>query len=161
MGSSPSPGLRRWWAFLALLAPLGTIGCGGVGTISGTVYFDGKPLKAGNVTFISTGRPSVSTKINEDGTYQTEPISAGEVKICVETESWSPRGRNMGGLVKPPPGQKSPAGPSVDSAEKRKRYIKIPAIYSNPEETPLRYTVTRGGQTHDIKLDPVADPAKK
>jgi len=155
---SPSPGLRRWWAFLALLAPLGMTGCGGgTGTLSGKVYYDGKPLKGGNITFVCTGKPSISTKINEDGSYQTEAISAGTtVKICVETESWNPRGKTMGGMNKPPPGQTSPAtAPSGGGAEMLKRYVPIPMIYSDPEQTPLTYTVERGSKTHDIKLDPV------
>jgi len=162
MGLSPSPGLRRWWAFLALLAPLGMIGCsGGTGTVSGKVYYDGKPLKGGNVTFISTGKPSISTKINEDGSYQTEAISVGTVKICVETESWNPRGKTMGGMNKPPPGQTSPAAPSGSGADMLKRYVPIPVIYSDPEKTPLTYTVTRGSQTHEIKLDPAPGPGGK
>jgi len=163
MGRSPSPGLRRWCAFLALLVPLGTIGCGGgTGTLSGKVYYDGKPLKGGNMTFICTGKPSISTKINEDGSYQTEGISAGPVKICVETESWNPRGKTMGGMNKPPPGQTSPAtGPKSSGAEMLKRYVWIPPIYADPDQTPLTYTVTRGNQTHDVKLEPLANPGEK
>src|SRR5262249_34694543 len=153
MGLSPSPRLRRCWAFLALLAPLGLTGCGGTGTLSGKVYYDGKPLKGGNVTFICTGKPSISTKINEDGSYQTETISTGTVKICVETESWNPRSGGMGGMNKPPPGQTSPSGPSLSAAEMAKRYVAIPGIYANPETTPLTYTVERGSRTYDIKLD--------
>jgi hypothetical protein len=164
MGLYASPGPRRWWGFLALalLAPLAISGCGGgTGTLSGTVYYDGKPLKGGNVTFICTGKPSISTKINEDGRYQTEPIAVGPVTICVETESWNPRGKTMGSLVKPPPGQKSPAAPSGSGAEMVKRYVPIPLIYGDPEKTPLTYTVTRGSQPYDVKLEPVGGQGGK
>jgi hypothetical protein len=141
---------------LALLAPLGMIGCGGggTGTISGKVYHEGKPLKGGNITFISAGKPSISTKINEDGSFQTEAIAVGEVKICVDTEAWNPRGKTMGGMNKPPPGQTSPAGAASGSgAEMLKRYTPIPLKYADPEKTPLTYKVTRGSQTYDVQLE--------
>jgi len=163
MRLSASPGPRRWWALLALLAPLGVIGCGGgTGTVSGTVYYDGKPLKGGNVTFVCAGKPSISTKINEDGTFQTEPVSAGDVKICVETETLNPAGKRTNMAYQPPAGQKNPAGSSTTgAADMAKRYVRIPPIYSDPNSTPLTYTVKRGSQTHEIKLDPVSGEGGK
>src|SRR5688572_10066181 len=105
----PSP---KWLGtFLVLLSSLLANGCGrSSAKVSGQVFYNGELLKGGNVTFVSTeGKPSVSTHINEDGTYTLERAPTGKVKICVETESLNPK-KTKAKQYSAPEGQKAPEG---------------------------------------------------
>src|SRR5262245_47013894 len=110
MGFSPLRGLVGGGTLLVLLAVM-TSGCGpGVGTVSGKVFYQGKVVKGGNVTFVSSeGRPSLSATINEDGSYSVPKITAGAVKICVDTKSVNPSAAK-GVKYSPPKGMKAPEG---------------------------------------------------
>jgi len=150
-------GLGRWMTLLVLLAPLGLSGCGpGTATVSGKVTIDGKPLKAGNLTFIpsAAGKQSRGMTINENGEYKLEHVPVGPVTICVETESLNPAGKRMPPAYKPPAGQKAPEGfGSGDSAaEAAKRYVPIPKKYAEKDTSGLTYEVKSGSQEYDIEL---------
>jgi hypothetical protein len=152
MGRFAPRGLGRWEALLVLLVPLGTSGCGGSGTVSGKVLYNGKPLKGGNVTFV--GKRTVSSSIKDDGTYNCANVPAGEVTICVETDSLKPAGPQNKMHYKPPPGQQAPGGFDLgDTADAAKRYVAIPPKYKEPDTSPLKYTVRTGAQEKDISLD--------
>lgn len=77
---------------LALLAVIGVLlsGCSRpTGSITGTVSHNGKALKGGNVTFISTeGLVSDSGAIGDDGRYSVPQITSGKFKVCVDTSFW-------------------------------------------------------------------------
>lgn len=150
--SSRRPG--RWGAVLVLLAALGLSGCGSTATVSGKVFYKGAPLKGGNVTFVSTeGKSSLSTQINEDGSYTIPNVPVGTVTICVETESLNPAGKMRTPKYRPPPGQQAPegldAGNTTDTA---KRYMRIPPEYADPAKSGLTHTVSGPTQTRDIEL---------
>src|SRR5262245_12688033 len=89
---SPPRRLGRWGLFLILVVSVGLSGCGGAtGNISGKVSYKGAVLKGGSLTFVSSDKkPSVSTQINEDGTYTATRVPAGVVKVCVSTEALNP-----------------------------------------------------------------------
>ena len=157
-------------AFLAGAVAL--TGCGrAIGSVSGKVTHQGKVLKGGSVSFISTdGGQSFAAGIAEDGTYQVPNIASGEYKVCVETSSLK---QSAGG---PPPGMRGPAsrGPAKDIpppkdaqipegytpsspadmalAKMKKRYVEIPEKYSKAETTDLGFTADGGQQTFDIDL---------
>ena len=152
MGLSQSRGLGRWGALLALLVPLGASGCS-PGTVTGTVSYNGKMLRGGNVTFISTaGKRSATASIQEDGTYRLDKVPPGEVTVCVETASLKPAEGATARHYKAPPGMQAPGGLDEDPASKH--YTPIPEKYSKPEESGITYTVKGGSQTFDIKLPP-------
>jgi hypothetical protein len=128
-------------------------GCGDpTADIHGTVSHQGKLLKGGNITFIhQDGKSSLSFAINEDGTYKAMKVPAGEVKICVETESLNPGKVSKKTKYSPPPGQTAPEGfGSNDSSAKR--YMKIPDSYSKPDSTDLKLTVGSGTMEHNVEL---------
>jgi len=143
--------LGRARTFLVLLVALGLSGCGASGTVSGKVSYNGKNLKGGTVTFISSqGKASASTNINEDGTYTIDNVPAGDVKVCVDTSMLNPAGKSTH-HYSAPPGQKPPEG-LEDSTDTSKRYVEIPKDYAFQEKTTLTLTVKGGKQTHDIEL---------
>jgi hypothetical protein len=121
--------------------------------VSGKVYYNGKVLRCGNVTFISTeGKQSVSTRINEDGTYTLPTAPTGNVKICVETESLNPK-RLRGLKYSPPAGQKAPEGFESATTDIYQRYTWIPEHYADPEKSGLTYVVKSSTHEYDIKLE--------
>jgi hypothetical protein len=148
-------GRRLLGSCLAVFMFLLLIGCGaGKGTVSGKVLYKGQPLKGGNVTFSpeQEGATTLSSRIQEDGSYTVQGIATGPVKIAVETES-----------AKPPPTPQQlarrnvapvPGDPNAESKEGgASRYVKIPAKYKDSATSDLKYTVQRGSQSFDIKLD--------
>jgi hypothetical protein len=155
MGLSPSRGLPGWGTFLVLLALVALTGCGGsTSTVKGKVSYNGKLLKGGNVTFISTtsGKPSVSAPIMEDGTYLATGVPTGKVKICVETLSLNPAGKRTFPNYKPPGGQKAPGGLASSPEDMSKRYVEIPSAYSDADKTTLTCEVKGGTTEHNIEL---------
>jgi len=151
MALSPSRWPGKWGAFLLLAAAIVMTGCsGGLSTISGTVSYAGKPLKGGNLTFVSSGKPSVGTTIDKDGKYTAKGVPSGKVAVAVETESLNP-GRRGGMKYSPPPGQQAPAGLGAkeDTAD---RYVQIPPNYADPEQSGLTLEVKGGSQTYNIEL---------
>ena len=142
-----------------------------VGTVTGKVTYQGKPLKGGNVSFHSTeGRPSFASGIAEDGTYKVPDIQGGSYKVCVETASLKPsQGAPMMGpkVSGPPPDAKTgappkdadipegykPSAPAAgQTAANLKKYVAIPDKYAKPDQTDLTYEFKGGSDTVNIDL---------
>jgi hypothetical protein len=157
-------------AAVAAFAALTVAGCGRpVGSLSGKVTYNGKAIRGGNVTFVSTdGGSSFTGTITADGTYAVPQMAGGDYKVCVETASAKPATTSApggvlpaipkGAKVGPPPGANIPEGytPSdpgaMSKAAAEKRYTPIPAKYADPKDTDLTYTFKGGDQTFDIDL---------
>ncbi len=131
---------------LVLAAPLGLVGCNSaIGTVRGKVYYNGTLLKGGTVTFVCADGRAIPTGIREDGTYVLEQVPVGNVKICVDTSSLSPKSRK-GYAYEPPPGAKAPS-------RKSQEYVEIPGKYADPAQSGLTFAVKGGRQDHDVKLE--------
>jgi hypothetical protein len=126
-------------------------------SISGSVSFNGQPIKAGSMKFYTAQGVAYDAQLTGDGTYSATDIPEGELVITVETESISPHKtapqgaeaakRAKANITQPPPPGMAPApDPSA-------LYIKIPEKYSNPKTSPLTVQVKSGRQVHDVKLD--------
>ncbi len=156
MARFPSRGLRRWGAMLFLLALPVLSGCSAKSAkVRGKVFFDKKLVKGGDVTFNSTeGKPSNTTRINADGTYELE-APTGSVIVTVDTSALNPalaKGRSY----QPPPGQVSPYGKGKGSAASPELFTRIPDRYAEAKTSPLKFTI-KGGQELDLNLEP--DPS--
>ena len=160
------------FTFLALLLAV-LSGCSRpMGSVTGKVTYQNKPLKGGAVSFISTeGLPSMPGTINEDGTFEIAQISAGTYEVIVDTQSLrpdvgagGPKGPSSKGIDMktsgPPPGAQIPEGytPSsgIDAEAKlkanTKRYVAIPPDYADPKKSGLTHTVVGGAQVYNIDL---------
>jgi hypothetical protein len=115
----------RIGAWMLLLAPL-AIGCGpeqpvdpNRTTVSGTVSFNGQPLKAGTITFDSTEKQlSTSVPIGTDGRYATNRMPIGANIVTIETEMLKHGSPHL--------------------------YVKIPAKYANPVSSGLAVEIKQG-----------------
>jgi hypothetical protein len=160
-------------ALLIVLAVLlGLTGCARpIGTVTGKVTYQGKRLKGGYVTFVSTeGQPSKPAEIGQDGMYTIPTITGGDYKVCVETDSLRPQalpvadkgtkstgptvGKTAGFDVPEGYRPSSPADAALVQANALNalRFVPIPPHYKDSDKTDLSYTVVKGEQTYNIEL---------
>jgi hypothetical protein len=138
---------------------LWTAGCGGKGTITGTVTYKGTPIPAGTILFVpSNGGPSVNAPIN-DGKYTAEKVPTGRAKVSitsmyVQQTSASPM-MMMGAKSGPPLDAPIPpeARKAMEEGMKPKKGLQIPDKYADPAQSGLTYTVRSGQQTKDFNLE--------
>src|SRR2546421_9946630 len=74
-------------------------GCApGIGSVSGTVTYQGKPLTTGTVVFFDAANNSPSSPIQPDGTYTIGKVAAGQARIAVMMPMaiYLPGGANTG-----------------------------------------------------------------
>lgn len=155
-----------------LAAALALTGCGrSVGSVSGKVTHQGKELKGGSVSFVSTdGGQSFASGITEQGTYSVPNIHSGDYKVVVETSSLrstpsgkpGPAGRTPSAQAiknaAPPkdaviPEGYTPSSPAdMAAVTMKKRYVEIPEKYEKAETTDLTFSANGSSQTFDIDL---------
>lgn len=151
-----------------LVFPLGlmAVGCGSSqGTISGKVSYQGKVVPGGTVSILPGSGGALTGEIKEDGTYTIKKVPAGPAKVTVETDSVKPvssaappQARGAAAyyakMPKPPEGvgkEGQTVGPALSGGD-AKRYVPIPANYSDPEKSGLSLTVKGGNNPFDIDL---------
>lgn len=103
-------------------------------------------MPGGKVSFIAIkgGFSSIGI-IDENGAYQIK-APVGEVQVSVTNRMLEPR-RGPKALPR--------LSKAADVGEKQTvkgRWVKIPSQYEDASKSGLKYTVTRGPQTHDIEL---------
>ena len=128
---------------LGLLA-LVAAGCGGRGDVSGTVSYKGKPLVFGTVLFEGSDGSLRQGNIASDGSYFVSGVAPGEAKVAVSSQN--PKSSDFVPLVRES-GKPRPPKPEV------KGWFPIPEKYDTPFKSGLTYTVKRGANKIDIKLD--------
>jgi hypothetical protein len=112
--------------------------------VSGKVLFQGKPLPGGKISFVAVkgGFSAVGT-IDENGVYQIK-APVGEVQISVTNR-----------MLQPKTGPKAVpklAKAKVEEQPVKGQWVQIPFQYEDPSKSGLKYTVTKGAQTHDVEL---------
>jgi hypothetical protein len=165
-------------AFGACLAAA-VVGCSpsNRASVTGTVTYNGQPLKAGTVYFIYDQGGQYKSDLKSDGSYQFMDVPTGGVKVLLENEAFNPDQRPLvysqkqkqmsqgygkslkefdaamgrGGGDKP--GAAQPAGlPAQKKAELAKVYVKLAKKYASEKTTPVTYAVTPGRQVKDFNL---------
>lgn len=121
----------------AVLLSVVVLGCGPKApvdenrtVISGTVTFDGKPLKAGTIRFDSSEKHiGTSTSIASDGRYSTNRVPLGQNTVSIETESLQYGSPHL--------------------------YVKIPEKYADPSKSGLSVDVKPGANENvNFELKP-------
>lgn len=146
---------RRLFAesMLLLCVLTTTIGCGTASTadVSGTVTYQGKPVRSGSViVFDATGTPH-SGDIKSDGAYIVQGVPVGQVQFSIQSPE-PPRplppevSRGKTEKLKIP----KPAPPS--SLPDRRNWFAIPAHYSTPASSGLDTKLNPGPNTFDFDL---------
>ncbi|GAA4440082.1 hypothetical protein [Bremerella cremea] len=138
--------IRHGWGLAGILALLLTIGCfpkptEPVGSVTGTVSYEGTPLDDGIVSFINYDQGvRVDAEIQPDGTYTATTHKGGlpltEYKVIVfppEIPDPNPSGTSEPGLV-------------------LKKMDNIPKQYRAPKTTPLTCQVEAGENTFDVEM---------
>lgn len=143
------PGRRRLASLALFLAVLAATGCGGpkLGSLSGKVTFQGKPLRWGTVVAQFTGgdprSPNVrSASLADDGSYDIGQIPAGgTVQVYLQIPQL--------------PGNPLAAKPSPEAVKKQKEkagYEDIPEKYKSAKTSGLSVDVKPGPNHLDINL---------
>lgn len=141
-----------------------------VGTVSGKVTYQGKALKGGGVTFVSTdGGRSFAGIIGPDGSYKVTEIVGGTYKVTVDNNSLKGQERTgpataappplvpAGAKGGPPPGANLPAGyvasdPNAMKANAAgKNYVALPPKYLSADTTDITYEF-KGDDTFNVEL---------
>jgi hypothetical protein len=137
------------------------VGCGNpggtrppMGKVTGKVIYDGKPVTTGTITFIpiqgkggDTGQNAIGD-IHSDGSFTLTTFDTddgailGQHKAIVIARSApsSDIDTSKGVIPSMGPGGYKPPKPLV------------PEIYSDPEKTPLKYTVREGNNDFNVEL---------
>lgn len=142
---------------LLALALLGA-GCGSKGTVSGKVFYQGKPLPGGGrVTFLQE-KGAFNSVIGEDGSYRVTGLLPGSATITVSSPDppqpakESPMEKAAAGKSKLTPEMVEGMKHMGDPEAGKRKYVAIPSQYKDPEKSGLTCTVQGGSQNFDIQL---------
>ena len=131
--------LAAFGFFALTLNLLFASGCGkprrAVVTLNGTVTYKGAPVVAGAIYLHSEDNRVAMGPIHDDGTFIATEVPVGEVRISFQFKGGS-NSKDMYGSV-----------------DKAKGVTSLPAKYSDPNTSDLKYTITEGMQKLDLKLD--------
>lgn len=152
----------KWWhSVCAIFLTTLVTGCGGADTsyegaeraaVTGTVTFDGQPITAGTLTFISEAPEQTrSTGYIIDGKYQIKEGQGPLLGSCRVEFSWKESGSEEGSEEDDEDQDEvvdEDSGEVIDARYEEK----LPAKYTTDSETTVE--ITAGENKHDFTLTP-------
>jgi hypothetical protein len=129
-------------------------GCSSKGSVTGKVFYQGKPLDGGTVLFVPEQGGGLTSQIQADGSYSIVKLPPGLVKIAVSTPKPPEPPRYTGRLnYLMDKEKKEKRQNAAGKGPPAKQSIQIPQHFGDPEKSGLTYTVQNGPQTYDIQLN--------
>jgi hypothetical protein len=109
------------------------------GGISGTLTYKGRPVNGGAMVLF-TSSDEVTVPLDQDGTFRSSDIPAGEYKVVIEPSEGiaGPPGENMPAKMKEKLKNANMSQPAT---------IPIPEKYKKKETTDLTLTINKKGET--------------
>jgi len=130
----------KFWRYASIFLSSFVLGCGGgdtpkLGTVTGTVTLDGKPVEGASIQFepVSSGLPTAFGRTDAAGKY----------------ELWYSRGNKGASLGEAIVRIQAFQDADEDSGQKKRPEI-IPVKYN--AQSDLKVEVKRGAQTHNFEL---------
>ena len=156
---------HRFWTLLSVAGLAFCDGCGSgagpTGTVSGTVTFNGQPVPAGTtVAFVSDKGYTAAGVVEKEGRYQ---LLTGKRDKHIPAASYQ-------ATVSPPANEMSEAeysammqasGSKARLAPRPTEMPVIPPKYFNKATSGLSFTVVKGKNTFDIKLEQPPPPVRR
>lgn len=151
--------MNHWQRLASILFPCVLLlsGCTKGGstpsTLSGTVSYNGTPVKGGNIDLHVKEGGVYHTAINPNGTYSISSLPSGEMAVAIDTESLNPQkkkpvyGAGQGGAQ-----VQSPRPDDAPAETPKGDYVKIPSKYADPKTSTLKIDVIKGKNVQDFKL---------
>jgi PHD/YefM family antitoxin component YafN of YafNO toxin-antitoxin module len=133
---------QRCWprVNVMLLLTLALSGCGGRGSVTGTVTYKNKPVPFGQVLFEGSDGASRQSNIDKNGKFFIEDVATGEAKVAV----MSPNPKSITVLTK---GNKK-----AESFAEVPNWIALPAKYEAVAKSGLTFPIKKGENTINIDL---------
>jgi hypothetical protein len=141
-------------AAAGLLAALACGGCGArTGDVWGTVTYQGTPVPAGSIAFLSADKKPVGSAAITNGKYAMTRVPVGKVTVIVLT----PPAPHRGNVPPPPPPRGKRPGKDQPPIEVQPEpnttpRVQVPEKYGNPDESDLTYEVQPGTQEHNVAI---------
>jgi hypothetical protein len=142
--------------FAFLFAALSGCGSRGVGTLSGNITHEGKPLNAGTIQVIHSNGMSFTAEIQPDGTYRLPDLPEGAVLVGVSNPHPLARYQELTGFAKT---EEQRAAIRKPTPEELRAWIGIPAGYANPDTSGLTAEIKKGLNSKDFALVGSPEPA--
>ena len=122
----------------------------GTSNITGKITYQGKPLAGVTVIFYDEKNMTPQDKTKADGSYSIAKVAAGKAKIAILVPVNIP----LGGMEAPGVGKGTQEKSVLEKgAGAAANLPKLPAKYSNPENSGLTCDVKPGSQEHNIVLE--------
>ena len=118
-------------------------GCGGgTGSLSGTITYQGQPLRMGTVSVVGGDGIIRAGTIQDDGTYTVTDVATGSVKIAVTSQD--PSEQKVAA--------KGPSGEVANHSNDGLKWFAIPDKYGDFEQSGLTFPLQRGTNGFSIEL---------
>ncbi|CAN5415349.1 hypothetical protein BH11PLA2_BH11PLA2_27340 [soil metagenome] len=115
-----------------------TLGCGKKGrevvTLSGVVTYKGNLVVGGAIYFHAADNQVAMGAIHDDGTFIATEVPVGEVRVSFQFKD-------------------GPGGDMYGTPGKPKGVTKLPDNFNDPNTSGLKYTITSGTSTLEVKID--------